>query len=482
MGYLIPGGVLLLGVIILGWALWGTLPDFLGVSNFAKTIWPNHWYEFTAVIIVLIFLLYVLGHIVALISAMTIDSFLVRRVHGYPFHTMLDQLFPLSRTESYKRMLSMGAHAYVVLAMVLLAFPSTTIDKIYFLLGTAAWLTYVRLTFACYPRVAMSYMHAFALAIRFVLFTGIIVAFGLWGYLWLAESFQSYSWSTMLLSALSWTANHFSISSNTWIIGIIMAGLSSGLSCLIILLGRATKNDVGCTEAIRNQCSDLKKLFHDQRKLKGSCHGDQLSLGQYIVLLLPSVPCLLGCMLYYVLVRPIYALTGIYRPMSQDFIDNFCNACRKIFLGSKNACDYEKKDRKCVHKQDLYWITTCYLTEHTEKHSLNIKHWLTLYRSARNLSMAFMALYLIGTIMNRVFLGHDIHIVVRWWPVITGTLAVLLLQRYLYLYYKYYSKYIARAFVAEALRQPEVIDKQVRIVGQVVDLPLPYAGERAAGQ
>lgn len=449
LGYLIPGGVLCLGVVVLGWALWGTVPSFNWGAHQAKEVWPQNWYEFATVIVVALFMLYVIGHVVALLSAMVIDSFVIKRIHGYPFHTMLKRLFPLTRFQLYKKLLSVGAHAYMVLACILLSLPSVSIEAVIFTASMGAWLMGCRLTFACYPRTAESGVHAIILLSRFVGFSIILMVYGLWGIMYLLDRVDWYSVLGKLVNVIGVVLPSFRFSLWVWVCGILLLCLFALGGAWLLKVGRPTAGKMSLRKAYENQLDDLWTFLGDDRKatkLVACSSGDSISLLQYALLGLAVVPCFLGCLLYYILSKPLYAITGIYRPMSDAFVNRFCESCKKLLFGGK-AEDCEV----CNHKQDLYWLTACFLTEHTEKHNLNIKHWLSLYGFARNLGMAFFLLFLIGAIARRVFYEHSVHPVVVYWPLVMGVLAALLLHRYVYLYYKYYSKYIARAFVSEAM-------------------------------
>ena len=204
-------------------------------------------------------------------------------------------------------------------------------------------------------------------------------------------------------------------------------------------------------KALKNQTSDIKTVFADGSSdywnQSEDYEGRRISLLQYAIFAIAFLPTAFGIVVQHILVRPFYALTGIYRPMSDEFVKEFCACCRKVFPRSSE--DEGHCDRTCYYGGDLYWLVSCFLAEHTEKHSLSIKHWLNLYSFARNLSASFLLLYIVSAGMRRMYDPSSPSALYYWWPVVAGTLCALLLHRYVYLYYKYYSKFQARAFVAE---------------------------------
>jgi len=447
LGYLIPGGVLVLGVALFVWLMQGTVPSLQVWYSNTKSIWLDQWYAFITLVIVLLLTLYVIGHIIALLSAMFIDSFLIRRVHGYPFATMFQDKLPMSRFEWYKRLLSTGAHAFFLLAMVLLVLPNVETSFVHYTLGVCVWLAFVRLSFACYPTGAASKVHSVFLLGRFLVFAVLCLITAFWGYIWLAKHLHptfrpAFDQTWNFIAGLWAMTQEF----RGW--GFICFSVSIVFG-LIMLSGRLTKKSIGWRKAFKNQFGDFKALFKagHEKDVLAATNEKPLSLLQYALMVLAALPAFVGYVVYYTLVRPWYAVTAIYRPMDKSFVDMFCKCCRKVFHpeNSPESC------KVCHHHADLYWLTACYLTENTERHHLNIKHWLNLYGFARNLGMAFFLLFLLGAVTKRNIGAQQMSPIVEWWPLATGILCVLLLHRYVYLYYKYYSKYIARAFVAEVL-------------------------------
>jgi len=105
---------------------------------------------------------------------------------------------------------------------------------------------------------------------------------------------------------------------------------------------------------------------------------------------------------------------------------------------------------------DCYWLTCLYLSENSPENYKSIVQWLRLYAFARNLTMTFFFLFLYGAVIGRFdpFRSTQQYPYYCWWPISMGFLSLAFLIRYYYLYYKYYSKCIFRAFIALTANSP----------------------------
>ncbi|HXG06052.1 MAG TPA: hypothetical protein VNI77_01850, partial [Nitrososphaera sp.] len=96
-----------------------------------------------------------------------------------------------------------------------------------------------------------------------------------------------------------------------------------------------------------------------------------------------------------------------------------------------------------------YWLSKCYIAYKSPTLDSMLVNWLYLYSYARNLSTAFylaFAYCFISILFQRdlfVHLGDSVLYII---PLVFFLLALVMLSRYYYLYYIYYSKFLFRAF------------------------------------
>ncbi|MDI6451712.1 hypothetical protein [Anaerobaca lacustris] len=102
---------------------------------------------------------------------------------------------------------------------------------------------------------------------------------------------------------------------------------------------------------------------------------------------------------------------------------------------------------------DTFWLCYAYLCEHHPSVSKLIQGWLRLYGFARNLSVAFLLLYVYGLVRHTSVTNPDFSYTA--WYSITGVLCLLFGARFYYIYYNYYSKFTFRAFIVAAGHESE---------------------------
>jgi hypothetical protein len=344
MAYLAPGLALILGATLVFYLMRGGF-SVESKGQFLKIILPtggswvamvteicSHWYTFAFAFFAMWLITYILGHFVATLSSLLIDSFIIRRIRGYPFSIMLDKKFPLSDHEAKKRRLAKGAHGYFIVAMCLYPIRLLPVWIPNFILIWCGVLVLVRMGSAA------------------------------------ADVQEGQGWKA--------TANRL------WRIGAFLAWP--------------------------------------------------------------------GVFLFDLCITTTYAVSKTYKPMGTAAQDEFCRACKKTF---ETAC----QGVTCPHdSSEIYWRTSAYLLEATDAHAKNINNWLNLYSFCRNICMSFFLLFIMTFVMGRtVFAEVPNNPHFFWFPVIFGSLAAIFLLRYVYLYYKYYSKYIARAFMCHVLQKPK---------------------------
>lgn len=113
-----------------------------------------------------------------------------------------------------------------------------------------------------------------------------------------------------------------------------------------------------------------------------------------------------------------------------------------------------------------YWLTSCYVIEHSPEFAKLMMNWLRLYEFARNLStaayLAFMYV-LVSLFMHRDVVRDtpDVGLIVA--PLALFTIAFMMLGRYYYLYVCYFSKFIFRSFVyLNDLKEPHWLQQRQR--------------------
>lgn len=449
MAYLLPGAVLAAGILLflaLYGEYFGFATEYKSISRIVHDNWPKEWYDYATVSICIAVGLYILGHIIALLSAMTIDAFFIKRLHGYPFETMLQARFPRHRFEQHKRFLSKGAHGFFLLALVLSAIRHVSIVYCNFLFWTCLWLLLCRVFFTIYPQGGKrGTFIGVVLLVRFSLIGIIAILTGVAGISWIID------FSGVILMDVWWTATRlwmplWNIIYAHYFLGAVVFLLVSALGAVGIYY-TASARSVRWMKAFENQKADIDELFAREAPTTTTRTEQDpgISLVQYVPLAIAFIPSLLGHVVYFLMVRPVMAVTGIYRPMSKEFRIEFCKCCSAVFepdcIPDSNA--------PCQHRSDLYWLTSTFLGNESMVHNLNIRHWLNLYSFARNLCMAVFILFVVGIIAGRTtFSNPDKYPYYYLWPLVCGMLSMLLLHRYTYLYFKYFSKYIARAFVS----------------------------------
>lgn len=127
LGYLAPGaGLVLFAFLIEAWSkkvpsghLSGTLhtPVFTALQMFSDQLDGTPWVFPALFFVAVLAVAYIMGHIVASISALTVDRMLVAKGHGYPFEHLfaLSQTLPNPTTRPFYRGLFLWLNVYLML-------------------------------------------------------------------------------------------------------------------------------------------------------------------------------------------------------------------------------------------------------------------------------------------------------------------------------------------------------------------------------
>lgn len=125
---------------------------------------------------------------------------------------------------------------------------------------------------------------------------------------------------------------------------------------------------------------------------------------------------------------------------SDDFRKMFENKFREVYP----SLDYEKE------QSNVYWLTAMHVEMESPVLYANIKNWHNIYGFARNLSTSFFLLFVyVVFYIHQYNLGELVKLTSLRWLLPLGLLflAHLMLVRFLYIYFLYYSKNLFRAFV-----------------------------------
>ena len=143
--------------------------------------------------------------------------------------------------------------------------------------------------------------------------------------------------------------------------------------------------------------------------------------------------------LYNIFSKAIANYINTQSTFSESFNEKYKEAFKKIF-------DLDPKNEG----SNNYWLSKCYISSKAPVLDSLLVNWLHLYSYARNLSTAFYLSFLYGItsilILNRNADFNDI--VILWLPIFCFIVSIIMLTRYYYLYFSYYSKFLFRSFVS----------------------------------
>jgi hypothetical protein len=136
---------------------------------------------------------------------------------------------------------------------------------------------------------------------------------------------------------------------------------------------------------------------------------------------------------FNIVVHFIERMFGLNEKFNQEFIDEF-------------KYRFEKKYSITVEKSgtNLYWFSYCYVVDKNEHMRDVIRHFLRMYGFTRNLSTSFFLLFLLALSIKVSGTVHIHRLSIFAYSFLI--ISILLMIRYYYLYFNYYSKFIFRAF------------------------------------
>ncbi len=104
-----------------------------------------------------------------------------------------------------------------------------------------------------------------------------------------------------------------------------------------------------------------------------------------------------------------------------------------------------------VIETDVFWLCYSYLCQNEPASAKLIQHLLQLCAFCRNLSMAFLILFIYGALMSGLVKSQTFNHLM--WYLLTGLAAMLFAARFYYIYYNYYSKLTFRSFITAAQKR-----------------------------
>ena len=137
---------------------------------------------------------------------------------------------------------------------------------------------------------------------------------------------------------------------------------------------------------------------------------------------------------FNIFIRWIEHAFTLNEPFDQLFIDNYNSRFIRIF----NMDIYKAKT-------NLYWLSYAYVVEKNEHMKDTIRNFLRLYSFTRNISTTLFILYFTLIIIKLLVVKNVDYLIITFSLIILAVSSILLI-RYYYLFYNYYSKFIFRAF------------------------------------
>lgn len=403
MGYLIPGASLLAGTVTLEWIAKHQVPESVGLRTpVLSALEPllkfesNVWLRDGFVIVLIVLASYVLGHLVAGASAIFVDRLYVKRGYGYPLQHYLGLDKPseaVTCTRNFYRALMFWFNLYLVVGY--LALPGSLPDKI----------------------VPDS----------------------------LAE----------VLPKSSFSQQNFKIAASIvgWILlGIVVTGLlldqlRSGKG------GRVAGSSTREAEEFRSELAKRLRLYVEKLRSKlanlpwPNVEGLRSTLADLLRLLYIILAWLLK-----ITAKPSRTITSAIGGASGT-LKALDDATIQAF--TKRMNDHLKRHPDGDHEStdsSRYWYAYIAVLREDPKAVPLLDNWLRLYSFARNLSTATYGVALYGVFWwlaeNRKLAtaNEDVLQAIQATPLLFLIAAVLLLQRYHYLYCDYYTKFLIRAF------------------------------------
>jgi hypothetical protein len=133
-----------------------------------------------------------------------------------------------------------------------------------------------------------------------------------------------------------------------------------------------------------------------------------------------------------------------------DFTQEFRQKYQAAFASTFNL-------NSITEGSNNYWLSKCYVADKSPVLDSLLVNWLYMYSYARNLATTFYLIFIYGfvslslqqsqTITAIIELASPNSVVLGLIPILSLALSMVMLSRYYYLYFVYYSKFLFRAFV-----------------------------------
>jgi len=142
---------------------------------------------------------------------------------------------------------------------------------------------------------------------------------------------------------------------------------------------------------------------------------------------------------YYLIANNLAKFLGTDEAFTDIFISKYADIFREDF-----GLEYNHET------SNNFWLPYAFISEYSTQLGSVVLHWLNLYSFARNLSTAFYLAYLYSWIsicfQRNIIYSSGIPLSIIIIPLGVFLLAFVMLLRYYYLYYCYYSKFLFRSY------------------------------------
>ena len=166
-----------------------------------------------------------------------------------------------------------------------------------------------------------------------------------------------------------------------------------------------------------------------------------------------NIPSYYKIPVYYFLKFLFKNLFAGFYDVVTSFISRFINTRQSFDKEFKKSFSDMYKKQFALHSRpsdsNNYWLPVCYIADKSQILNSMMAYWLHMYSYARNIATAFYLAFLycfISIFTQPTILKIKQAYVIEYLPIIFFCISLIMLQRYYYLYFSYYSKFIYRAF------------------------------------
>ncbi len=414
LGYIAPGGAVLISAVTFDFLITGGTLDAQGQSQpfrtlFGKTFYsayrviPNdHWLSNALFIVAILGIAYILGHIIGSLSSLTIDRCLISKGYGYPYRNLLSIEEETDKHGSYSGAFYRGLFFWVNFGLTLKYFEMCIHhmegDNLKLAHNIGNYLAKLSLFF-----------------IILIIFFRIII-----GWKWMRDLGKKERNQARELTS----ANQEKRVDKT---PAVETGKETKAPASIVANSISDSDPVeDKTVSSSKRRSSFQKFFIFLRYF----------IRRFFIIKVWAGP-------YDFLGKFLSHTLQTRRAFNPEFRKKYAEAFDKQFAG----IDYQKAET------NNFWFSYYYVVENSTVLSAHLRNWRTLYIFARNLSTALYcsALYcFFELILQKDNLHGNIDgnkPAALYMPLFLFTVSIIMLLRYYYIYVCYYSKSVFRSFV-----------------------------------